>query len=44
MLRITLPTLGAYEISRTIDSQASWERVLYRKKDIEDFIASLKQN
>jgi len=44
VLRITLPTLRAYEIQGRLLPKRAGKRVLYCKKDIEEFIASLKVN
>jgi len=41
-LRITLPTLRVYEIQGKLLPKRAGKRVLYRKLDIENFIATLK--
>ena len=41
-LRVTLPTLRVYELKRRLMPKRAGKRVLYCKKDIEDFIASLR--
>jgi hypothetical protein len=42
-LRITLPTLRVYEVQGKLLPKRAGKRVLYRKQDIEAFIASLRQ-
>jgi hypothetical protein len=42
-LRITLPTLRAYEIQGRLIPKRAGTRVLYTKEILEAFIASLKQ-
>jgi hypothetical protein len=41
-LRITLPTLRQYEIHGRLIPKRAGKRVLYSKKDIEGFVASLR--
>jgi hypothetical protein len=41
-LRITLPTLRAYEIQGRLIPKRAGKRVLYKKEDLELFITSLR--
>lgn len=41
-LRVTLPTLRGYEVQGKLIPKRAGKRVLYRKQDIEAFIASLR--
>jgi hypothetical protein len=41
-LRVTLPTLRVYEVQGKLIPKRAGKRVLYTKKDIEAFIASLR--
>lgn len=41
-LRVTLPTLRVYEVQGKLIPKRAGKRVLYTKRDIEDFIASLR--
>lgn len=41
-LRVTLPTLRVYEVQGKLLPKRAGKRVLYTKKDIEAFIASLR--
>lgn len=41
-LRVTLPTLRVYELQGKLIPKRAGKRVLYTKKDIEAFIASLR--